>query len=453
MTATATRKTYVLDTSVLLTAGASALTAFAEHDVVLPLAVVTELEGKRNDPELGWIAREVLRALEDYRTSAAASGANSRAPYTVTPEGGTLRVELNHVDQSALPDALIKHANGQKRTENDVRILAVANNLQRQHSDQDDPDGVGNPVRQVILVSRDLPMRFIAGNALGLIAEDYRNDQAPDNGYTGIREVRAIVDSIYDQGSSTYLPAAEDAPINTGIVLPGALATVIGPRGKIARIEPADNVYGLKPHTAEQRIAANHLLNPDITIVSLGGRAGTGKTALALAAGLEQVIEQRRYNKIVVFRPMYAVGGQDLGYLPGTAEEKTAPWAAAIHDALSAFCSKNDLEHIELHNLIEILPLTHIRGRSLHNSFVILDEAQNCERPVLLSALSRIGQNSKVVLTHDVAQRDNLRVGRHDGIATVVDRLVGEPLFAHVTLTKTERSATAEMVARLLDRD
>jgi len=188
-----------------------------------------------------------------------------------------------------------------------------------------------------------------------------------------------------------------------------------------------------------------------VGIVSLGGKAGTGKSALALAAALESVMERRTQKKILVFRPLFAVGGQDLGYLPGSENDKMNPWGQAVYDTLSTICSKEVIEHIQDRNILEILPLTHIRGRSLHDSFVIVDEAQSLERNVLLSMLSRIGQNSRVVLTHDVAQRDNLRVGRHDGVAAVVEALKGQPLFGHVTLTRSERSAIAALVTDLLD--
>jgi len=185
--------------------------------------------------------------------------------------------------------------------------------------------------------------------------------------------------------------------------------------------------------------------------VSLGGRAGTGKSALALCAGLESVMERRKHKKVVVFRPLYAVGGQELGYLPGDAAEKMAPWAQAVFDTLGAVVHDNVLEEVAARGMLEVLPLTHIRGRSLHDSFVIVDEAQSLERGVLLTVLSRIGTGSRVVLTHDVAQRDNLRVGRYDGIAAVIEVMKGHPLFAHITLTRSERSAIAEVVTDLLE--
>ena len=193
------------------------------------------------------------------------------------------------------------------------------------------------------------------------------------------------------------------------------------------------------------------MLDSEVGIVSLGGRAGTGKSALALSAGLEAVLEKRQHKKVVIFRPLYAVGGQELGYLPGSENEKMSPWAQAVFDTLGALVSQQVIDEIIDRGLIEVLPLTHIRGRSLHDSYVIVDEAQSLERGVLLTVLSRIGQNSRVILTHDVAQRDNLRVGRHDGVVAVVESLKGHPLFAHITLTRSERSPIAALVTEMLE--
>jgi PhoH-like ATPase len=209
--------------------------------------------------------------------------------------------------------------------------------------------------------------------------------------------------------------------------------------------------FGLHGRSAEQRVALDLLLDPDVGIVSLGGNAGTGKSALALCAGLEAVMERRQHRRVVVFRPLYAVGGQDLGYLPGSESEKMTPWAQAVFDTLGALVSPAVLDEVLDRGMLEVLPLTHIRGRSLHDAYVIVDEAQSLERNVLLTVLSRIGQGSRVVLTHDVAQRDNLRVGRHDGVVAVIEALKGHPLFAHVTLTRSERSPIAALVTEMLE--
>ncbi len=241
---------------------------------------------------------------------------------------------------------------------------------------------------------------------------------------------------------------------HTGVVLHStrgsALARVTADK-HLRLVRGDQEVFGLRGRSAEQRLAIDILLDQEIGIVSLGGRAGTGKSALALCAGLEAVLEQRRYRKVMVFRPLYAVGGQELGYLPGSEAEKMNPWAQAVFDTLGSVVSPEVVDEIIHRDLLEVLPLTHIRGRSLHDAFVVVDEAQSLERNVLLTVLSRLGQNSRVVLTHDVAQRDNLRVGRHDGVAAVIERLKGHPLFAHVTLTRSERSPIAALVTEMLE--
>ena len=220
-----------------------------------------------------------------------------------------------------------------------------------------------------------------------------------------------------EPGSSTC-PAARELPCHTGLVLAGGAASG---QSALARVLPDKSVrlvrgdreaFGLRGRSAEQRIALELLLDPDIGIVSLGGRAGTGKSALALCAGLEAVMDRHQHRKVVVFRPLYAVGGQELGYLPGSEADKMNPWAQAVYDTLSAVTSQDVIDEVLARDMFEVLPLTHIRGRSLHDSFVIVDEAQSLERGVLLTVLSRIGSGSRVVLTHDIAQRDNLRVGQ-----------------------------------------
>ena len=250
------------------------------------------------------------------------------------------------------------------------------------------------------------------------------------------------------------LPAAAGLPCHTGLRLLSARGSALGrvTADKQVRLVRGDReAFGLHGRSAEQRVALDLLLDPEVGIVSLGGRAGTGKSALALCAGLENVLERRAFKKVVVFRPLYAVGGQELGYLPGSEGEKMQPWAQAVFDTLGALVSKEVVDHVLDSGMIEVLPLTHIRGRSLHDSFVIVDEAQSLERGVLLTVLSRLGAGSRVVLTHDVAQRDNLRVGRHDGVAAVIEALKGHPLFAHVTLTRSERSPIAALVTEMLE--
>jgi PhoH-like ATPase len=424
------RRTFVLDTSVLL-ADPGALTRFDEHEVVLPVVVITELEAKRSHPELGYFARAALRLLDDLRVT----HGRLDEPIPIGESGGTVRVELNHSDATVLPA-------GFRLDDNDTRILAVARNLAA--------DGL-----DVTLVSKDLPLR-VKASSVGLAAEEYRAELAVESGWTGMVELEvggAVLDHLYE-GEHLDLAEAAELPCHTGLVLLSERGSALGrvTHDKQVRLVRGDReAFGLHGRSAEQRVALDLLLDPEIGIVSLGGRAGTGKSALALCAGLEAVLERRQHRKVVVFRPIYAVGGQDLGYLPGSEAEKMSPWGQAVFDTLGALTTSEVVDEIVDRGMLEVLPLTHIRGRSLHDAFVIVDEAQSLERNVLLTVLSRIGLGSRVVLTHDVAQRDNLRVGRHDGVVAVVEKLKGHPLFAHVTLTRSERSPIAALVTEMLE--
>ena len=422
-------RTYVLDTSVLLS-DPRAFFRFAENSVVIPVVVIMELEGKRHDPEIGYFARQALRHLDELRIE------HGRLDFPVpVGDDGTLRVELNNTDPSVLPS-------GMRTGGNDSRILAVAMNIAK--------DGAA-----VTVVSKDLPMRVKAAS-LGLATEEYLAEQAMDSGWTGIATIDLSGDEISDlyETEVGVSPAVAGLPVNTGLVIHSergsALGRVTG-KGEFRLVRGDRDAFGLHGRSAEQRIALDLLLDPEVGIVSLGGRAGTGKSALALCAALEAVLERQQQKKIIVFRPLFAVGGQELGYLPGDQAEKMGPWGQAVFDTLGSVVSGNVLEEVLARGLLEVLPLTHIRGRSLHDAFVIVDEAQSLERNVLLTVLSRIGQNSRVVLTHDVGQRDNLRVGRHDGVASVIETLKGHGLFGHVTLTRSERSAIAALVTELLE--
>jgi len=428
-------RTFVLDTSVLLS-DPNAIFRFAEHSVVLPVVVITELEKKRHDPEIGFFARRALRLLDSLREQ----HLRLDFPVPVGEQGGTLRVELNHSNTEGLPS-------GMRLNDNDTRILAVAQNL-------------ANEGFQVSVVSKDLPMRVKAA-ALGLGAEEYRAELASDESYSGVAEVdldEEEMAALWDEERLEDSAAVAETTPGTGLILASPRGSALGrvergaEGGRAIRLVRGDReIFGVHGRSAEQRLAIDLLLDPSVGIVSLGGRAGTGKSALALAGGLEAVLERQQHRKVMVFRPLYAVGGQELGYLPGDQQEKMNPWGQAVFDTLGSIVSPNVLDEVIARDLVEVLPLTHIRGRSLHDAFVIVDEAQSLERNVLLTMLSRIGQNSRVVLTHDVAQRDNLRVGRYDGIAAVIEKLKGHPIFGHVTLTRSERSEIAALVTDLLD--
>lgn len=416
---------YVLDTSVLL-ADPKAFEKLEDKDLVIPLVVITELEAKRNHPELGFAARNALRTLEKYRLSQKITEKvkNSR--------NGSIRVEINNIHDSELPKAFHEPTN-------DNKILAVASNLAK--------------TDEVTLLSKDLPLRLKASVA-GVVAEDYFSDRAVDyyTGYAEIDVTETELNDLYDEDSIPVDDKTSSLPENTCLIVKSPYGSGLARKRGNDLVRVHDKtVFDVRGRSVEQRFALDLLNDPEVGIVSLGGAAGTGKSILALAAGLNSVIERRDHKRVVVFRPLYAVGGQDLGYLPGTAEEKMHPWAAAVYDALEVFCGENVIEHVIEENLLEVLPLTHIRGRTLTDTFVIVDEAQNLEKMVLLTAMSRLGDNSKIVLTHDIAQRDNLRVGKYDGIMSVIGALAGEPLFGHITLSRSERSSVAELVSTLLE--
>ena len=315
---------------------------------------------------------------------------------------------------------------------------------------------LANEGADVTIVSKDLPMR-VKASACGLEAEEYRHEQGIDSGWTGLQELEISsedLDQLYDRGRVEHAGAAE-LPCHTGLVLLSPRGSGLGRVGadKQIRLVRGDrDAFGLHGRSAEQRIALDLLLDPDVGIVSLGGRAGTGKSALALCAGLEAVLERRgpaqgarlpaalRRRRPGARLPARHRAGEDEPVGPG-----------GLRHARARSSRTEVVEEIMDRGLLEVLPLTHIRGRSLHDAFVIVDEAQSLERNVLLTVLRRIGQNSKVVLTHDVAQRDNLRVGRHDGVAAVIEKLKGHPLFAHVTLTRSERSPIAALVTDMLE--
>jgi len=442
---TTSTRTYVLDTSVLLSSP-RAMFSFKEHEVVLPLVVINELEAKRNDPELGKVARAALRALD----AAFVNIKDAEKGVVVTPEGGRLRVEVNHVESETLPKTFTKDYS------HDTRIIIIAHNLMVEAKTKG---------REVILVSKDLPMRIKASSIGEITTEDYHGDLIADSGYNGIVSgifPQDTIDQLYKGFSidaksvEKSIPDFEHKPTNIGVIIhsDNSSSSGLGRKNSFGDLEIIPNdikAFGLRGRSAEQRIALAHLLDPKIGIVSLGGSAGTGKSVLAIAAALELVMERNQAKKVIVFRPVLAVGGEEIGFLPGTATEKMAPFAAATRDALSSITSETVINEILERGLLEVLPLTYIRGRSFVDTILIIDEAQNLERNTLLTALSRTGRDSRVFMTHDVAQRDNLHVGRYDGVAAVVEKLKGEDLFAHITLTRSERSPVAEMVTRLLD--
>lgn len=264
-----------------------------------------------------------------------------------------------------------------------------------------------------------------------------------------VESTEAEISDLYAEGS---VIDCHGLFANESVILKAGTSSALGIKRK-DRIHQVRNsqAFGVKGRNAEQKFALQLLLDDSVPIVSLGGLAGTGKSVLALAAGIDAVIESRKFKKIVVFRPLFPVGGQELGFLPGDFAEKMDPWAQATWDAIESFCNKNVIDHIVDSEVLEILPLTHLRGRTISDAFIIIDEAQNLDMTTLVTALSRVGEGTKVVLTHDVNQRDNSSVGRADGILAVTERLMGHELFAHITLNKVERSPVARLISELFN--
>lgn len=435
------QRTYVIDTCVLL-ADPSAIFRFDEHDVVLPLVVIEELDRKKTlMDEVGSNARRAIRLLEECGASEA-GGLSQPVPL---PSGGTLRIELNGVNSRRLPEVL------DPKTP-DHRILSTCLELET--------NGV-----PAVLVTKDVALR-IKGAQLGVEVQDYRADAvAVDEYYTGVTEITvdsATVDRFYADGKIRL--EQPGLMLNQFVVMraPASQSAV----GQVVEVEPTPvavrvpgnrRVFGVESKNVRQAFALELLLNPDIPAVSLMGAPGTGKTFLALAAGLEQVLEAGRYRKVSVYRPLIAVGRQEIGYLPGDLDEKLAPWMAAVHDNLYALFSdggpgaaRQALEELVDRDALELAAITYLRGRSITGEFVIIDEAQNLELSTLKVILTRIGPDAKVVFCGDFTQIDNPYVSPFGGAAAMIEKMKGNHLFGHVTLERTVRSPLAELATTVL---
>jgi PhoH-like ATPase len=448
--------TFVLDTCVLL-ADPHALYRFDEHEVVLPLVVVEELDRQKTRmDEVGRNARGALRLIEELRVR---STSGLREPIDL-PQGGTLRVEGNHVD-STLPPYL-------DPTKPDHRILSVA-------------VGLGGT-----LVTKDGALR-IKGSQLGVEVEDYLADTVQvDERYTGIAEIdveSSALDLFHRDGKlalSEESASSADLWQNQCVVLrAGASASGLGrvvaydaavsaPAGAsvvIDRVAGRPRVFGVSPRDVRQTFALDLLMDPAVPCVSLMGMAGTGKTFLALAAGLEQVVEAGAYRRLSVYRPLVAVGRQEIGYLPGDLDEKLQPWMAAVYDNLYSLFRGDDTSsgqwpggnHHQVQSAVDALldrgqlemaAITYLRGRSITDEFVIVDEAQNLELPTLKVILTRMAAGSKVVFCGDLSQVDNPYISPYGGMAALIEKLKGTSLFGHVTMAKGVRSPLAELAAR-----
>jgi PhoH-like ATPase len=444
------RRTYVLDTCVLL-ADPNAIERFDEHEVVLPLVVIEELDRKKTAmDDVGRNARIALRYVEDLRVQ----HGGGLAQAVPLPTGGTFRIESNHIDVE-LPPYLDAH-------KPDHRILAVSIGL----------DGV--------LVTKDAALRIKAAQ-LGVDAEDYRGDTARvSEHYDGVREIDVephALDLLHRD--SKVMLDAELADLSDGlphlneclVMKAGRSSSGLGRiidvsddgMATVQKVYGHRNVFGMAPRDVRQTFAIDLLLDPRVPCVSLMGMAGTGKTFLALAAGLEQVLEATAYRRVSVYRPLVAVGRQEIGYLPGDLDEKLAPWMSAVHDNLYALLRRDDGRHgarehrqvqATIDSLIdrgqlELAAITYLRGRSITDEFVIIDEAQNIELSALKVVLTRMAQGSKVVFCGDLGQVDNPYISPYGGMAALIEKLKGTSLFGHVTLTKGVRSPLAEYAATI----
>jgi PhoH-like ATPase len=435
-------KHFVLDTNILIH-DPRAILQFEENEVVIPIFVLEEIDQfKKEASERGRNAREVARMLDGYRQSGAKL--SEGAPL---PTGGRLRVAAG---QRSVPTTLRESQIA------DHLILGVALDVRESH-----------PNDQTIFVTKDVNLRLRA-DALGLKAMDYEADRIDiDELYSGMTEVNvtgADVDAFYSHGALP-LDKAEVLP-NQYVLLKDpdspshtALGRFDASSGKLVPLRKMrDGVWGIRPRNKEQHTALDLLLADDVKLVTLVGKAGTGKTMLAIAAGLQRVVEERTYSRLLVSRPIFPLG-RDVGYLPGDLEQKLNPWMQPIYDnveflmGLSKADTKNGRSPRELIDLgyIEIEPLTYIRGRSIPNQYIIVDEAQNLTPHEVKTIITRVGEGTKIVLTGDPYQIDNPYVdATSNGLTTIVQKFMGQPIAGHVTLTKGERSPLAELASNLL---
>ncbi|HSN27509.1 MAG TPA: PhoH family protein [Kofleriaceae bacterium] len=433
-------KNYVLDTNVLLH-DARAIFAFADNNVVIPIYVLEEIDTfKKDQSELGRNARQIARLLDEYRN---ANGGLSHAQKL--ENGGTVRV--------ALSKNPIKNPSYDSRSM-DQRILELALEVR----DQD-------PKIATVMVTKDVNMR-IRGDALGLLTADFEPERiSVDELYSGNRELLVpshVIDEFFKEGSVVI-----DAPglhANEFLTLKdesgkSALTRWDKNVGKAVPVKKLrEGVWGIKPRNREQHFALDLLLNEDIKLVTLVGKAGTGKTLLAIAAGLQKVTEEQQFAKLLVSRPIFPLG-RDIGYLPGDIEEKLNPWMQPIYDNLELLLGLNKTDkkdgrsYAELVDLgfVEIEPLTYIRGRSLPNVYMIVDEAQNLTPHEIKTIITRAGEGTKIILTGDPYQIDHPYLdSSNNGLTTVAERFKQEAIAGHVILTKGERSPLAELATQIL---
>jgi PhoH-like ATPase len=442
------KKIFVLDTNVLLQ-DPNAIYAFEDNEVVIPATVLEEIDSKkRNADELGRNARQISRMLDGLR-------AQGRLYEGIAlPSGGSLKVELNHRSFAKLQETFAE-------ANNDNRILAVALNYHMEEQEKSNP-------RPVAIVSKDMLVR-IKADVLGLTAQDYLTDRIvnmPDmyTGYLTILAHPAIIDEFYTYRylNVSSLNLAYPLHPHEFVILKDEMGTSKSALLKLnadgKKLEPLflsnDPIWGIGARNAQQRMALELLLNDDIPIVTLTGKAGTGKTLLTLAAGLMKVEDERKYKKLLIARPVVPMG-KDIGYLPGEKDEKLRPWMQPIYDNLEfLFDTKKpgDIEKI-LAGLgsIQVEALTYIRGRSIPGQFIIIDEAQNLSKHEIKTIVSRVGEHSKIVLLGDPDQIDHPYLdASSNGLTYVVERFKDQNISGHITLERGERSHLAQLAADLL---
>lgn len=443
------KKVYVLDTNVLLQ-DPNAVFAFEDNEVIIPAVVLEEIDSKkRNADELGRNARTVSRLLDGFRERGRLHDGIE------LDNGGSLKVELNHRSFQKLHEVFGEMTN-------DNRILAVALNYYLEEQQTGDP-------RPVVLVSKDTLVR-IKADVLGINAEDYLTDRVVSSndlyaGYLTVHVHPGIIDSFYN---SRFLPVSElDAYVqkfqpHEFVILKDELGTsksaLLKASGDGKKLEPLylsnDPVWGIGARNVQQRMALELLLNDDIPLVTLTGKAGTGKTLLTLAAGLMKIEDERKYKKLLIARPVVPMG-KDIGYLPGEKDEKLRPWMQPIYDNLEfLFDTKKtgDIEKILAGmGSIQVEALTYIRGRSIPGQFIIIDEAQNLSKHEVKTIVSRVGEGSKIVLVGDPAQIDHPYLDAYsNGLTYVVERFKDQQLSGHIHLERGERSHLAQLAADLL---
>ena len=437
------RTRIVLDTSVLV-ADPACVSGFPHADVVVPLTVIEELDGlKTRGDDVGRSARSALRTLEELRVR---HGGSLASPVPVGSAESTLQIEINGIQHHRLVEYGLDPATP------DNRIIGAA---------------LGQAERgPTLMVSNDAALRIKAAH-LGLAAAEHQPAPAhlPEQriGWSVVEADHTVIDCLYAAGSLTIeaLGATGLLDENGFLVLrsgsQSALVRRIG--DELTLLSPATpEAWALRPRNKEQRFALELLLDPAVSIVALDGRAGTGKTLLAIAAGLEQVVEQRRYERLAVYRPLVPVGRADVGYLPGGLDEKLDPWMSAIHDAIVALSehgSSNDagrlVDELTARGQLSLESVTFLRGRSLQRQLVVIDEAQNLEPTTLKTILTRVGHGTKVIFTGDTSQIDAPYLGEsNNALAVLTNSFAGQSCFGHITLTSCERSDVASLAAELL---